>query len=99
MAEIHYKKVGRRYVPISEEFQGFPKEGVWIVSKKGEAMHWSGYWIMRLGDTPSAMTLAAFARHQDAIASAISKVLDWSRRSPNDLAQEVIRAVAENEEK
>ena len=97
MARIFYEKKGRRYVPVSEQFTGFPAEGVWIVATKGEPGHWSGYWIMRLGDPLPVLATAAFLRHQDKVASAISEVLEWPRRSPMDLAKAACRSVAEAE--
>jgi len=97
--KILYEKRGRKYVPVREEFSGFPKAGVWIVTGAQGKQAWSGYWMMRLGDTPTVMTYAAFDRHRDAIACAISNVQNWTCRSPSDMAHEVIKAVYEAEEK
>ena len=101
MRKIYYEKKGRRYVPVSEEFRGFPASGVWIVSQgfmgpKGK--DWNGYWIMRLGDTPSVMTAAAFARHEDAVGNAIVKAMKEPRWSPASLARAVIQRVATEED-
>lgn len=91
-----YRKKGRRYEPVGYEHTGFPAEGVWLVTQGKN--YRSERLFMRIGDAPSVMTLAAFERHRDAIARAVSQVQNWTSRSPDDMAAEVIKAVAKAEE-
>ena len=75
---------------------GFPKAGVWIVSEgsadKSDPSHWSGYWIMRLGDQPTVSTAAAFHQHRHAIGGAVREAMARSHRSPDDVAKAIIDA-------
>lgn len=89
----YYRKQGRRYVKC--DYGDFPVHylpGIWLVTDGEKSL------FMRLGDQPTVMTYAAFARHKNAIASAIAGVQGWASRSPDDMAQAVIDAVAREEE-
>ena len=53
-----YHKVGRRYEPLGVQFAGFPADGIWYVHDGTKSL------IMRIGDLPDPMPLAALERHR-----------------------------------
>lgn len=38
MPDMLYRKVGKRYSPVGEEFLGWPAEGLWIVKKNSYSL-------------------------------------------------------------
>jgi hypothetical protein len=54
-----YRKEGRRYVPVGQEWRGWPADGVWYVHDGRHSL------IMRVGDIPDPMPLAAMERHRE----------------------------------
>ena len=90
-----YRKVGRRYVPVDQRWAD-PAPGVWIVYHDASCR--GSMRVMRLGDTPTVMTAAAFHRHVAVMASAINKQRTMTENSDWSLAEAAIRAVVMAEE-
>lgn len=94
--ETLYRKVGRRYVPVGHAFHrdySMYSDGIWLVAHDGS----SRQLIMRLGDTPTVMTSAAFMRHREAMTRAIGDRRGVRAYSTLDLVDAAIRAVIDAE--
>jgi hypothetical protein len=70
MTTMLYNKVGRRYVPFGREWKGFPANGVWLVEDGRQAL------IMKVGDLPDPMPLAAIERHRQFAADTMREAYD-----------------------
>ena len=88
MADELFEKRGRRYYPVGHRFTGFPVNGVWYVE---DGRHNR---IMKVGDLPDPMPLAAMEPYRMAAASAVHEVLRRQSRSPNDVVDAVFMAIA-----
>lgn len=92
MDPIYYRKVGRRYVPVPTWQSPFdPAPGIWLISDGSKRR------FMRIGDAPTVMVAAAFARHHDLIAATIANA-HGRTMSAADLAEEIVLAVATAED-
>jgi hypothetical protein len=92
IADGIYIKKRDRYLLIGRKWRGFGGEGVYEVT--------DGRWnaMLRLGDVPDPMPVAALERHRDAIGNAALEIMNGWRdgvpTSPNDVADAIIAAVA-----
>lgn len=87
-----YIKDRDRYFLIGEQWRGFGGSGVYEV-KDGR---WNA--MLRLGDVPDPMPVAALERHRDAIGRAVLEIMNGWRdgvpTSPGDVADAIIAEVA-----
>ncbi len=91
MSEKIYRKVGRRYQPVGIEWVGWPCNGVWFVGEARQSL------IMRLGDLPDPMPLAALETYRDAACRAVMRMMDrWHQQplSANDFVDEIFKEIA-----
>lgn len=65
MNDTIYRKVGRKYEPIGKVWSGWPADGVWYVADGRQSL------IMRIGDMPDPMPLAALEHYRDLAADAM----------------------------
>ena len=86
-----YKKVGRRYVPLGQEFIGFPSDGIWYVHDgKRSQTH-----IMKIGDLPDPRPLVELEQYRDAVTRKVLSSLQEERWSVHDLISRVFKALVE----
>lgn len=86
-----YRKEGRRYVPVADEYQCdsiMLSPGVWLVPGPGRLM-----WLMSLDDGTRVIPLARLMMHVDAVSSAILKRREEGA-SAYDLAEVAIKTLA-----
>lgn len=87
-----YRKVGKRYVTVGEDFTGFPSEGVWYVEPGMRSMRQ----IMKIGDLPDPRPLVELERHRLAATTALMQAMHATNRgmSVDELVTIVFKAVA-----
>lgn len=86
-----YRKVGRRYVPVADEYARdsiMLSPGVWLVPGPGRLM-----WMMSLDDERCVIPLAQLMQHVDAVSTAVLKKRE-AGASAYDLAKVAIEALA-----
>lgn len=87
-----YEKHGDRYHRLGREYHPcFPANGVWLVEDGKEHL------IMRVGDVPDPISLAALCRYTDIAASAVVKRLGEGDWSPQELVEAMFKAIAKKE--
>lgn len=99
-----YKKVGKRYVEVGEDFRGFPSDGIWLVTNGRK----SSECIVQMAEIPSIPSTAVLYRAamKDQILAKVNKevlardaegVHSYASRgwSLNDMAKVVCDAAAE----
>jgi hypothetical protein len=95
MSNVIYRKVGRRYQPVGIEWCGWPANGVWLVADGRQSL------IMRVGDLPDPMPLAALERHRNAACCAVSRMMErWAsgkRLSANDFVNEIFLEIVRSQ--
>ncbi len=98
-----YRKVGKHYKVVGEEFTEFPMPGIWLVQESPNCK--SSSVIMKVGDLVDPAPLAALARHRDSVTSALMKFCDdYQKERPgmgpsfSDMVQEVYRLTCKAEE-
>ena len=95
MGEKIYKKVGSRYKEIGETFEGFPADGVWLVTNGKRNREC----IAHLSDLPNIPVLATSFRlsMKNEVLKTINRKLDEKDHyvSLNDIAIIACDAVAE----
>jgi hypothetical protein len=86
-----YRKVGRRYEPVGEDFTGFPADGVWYVQNDTRRMTH----IMKIGDLPDPRPLVELEQYRDAACTALTQAAQKRQSlSFNDLVTIIFQAVA-----
>ena len=99
MEYLYRRKKNGRYERV-RPFTGFPADGVWLVQTQ-PGTHRETH-IMRVGDLPDPMPLAALMRHSNAAMRAIARVRAADSWSPAEMwwatAKEIAKAIAQEME-
>jgi hypothetical protein len=91
--ETLYRKVGRRYEPVSD-FHTNPAPGVWLVEKL-EYGGLSKRVIMRVGELPDAVPLIRMERAlRDRVVEDVLNAMRDRRWSIHDVIGEVFKSIA-----
>ena len=93
----YYIKSGRRYIP-AVPWRGFPANGLWYVEDGRSSL------LMKVGELPDPMPLAAMERHSGAAVAAMSRLRDAALKgttgySLQDMWRAAIKGIAEAMEK
>lgn len=92
MAQELYRKVGKRYVPVGEEFTGFPADGVWYVQNGMRSMTH----LMKIGDLLDPRPLAELERYRPDACKALAQAMAKENRgiSVDEIVSIIFKAVA-----
>lgn len=86
MSETYYKKKGRKYVPVGHEFSGWPADGVWLVENGGRKAHL----FMELPTEHVVNIRCSLEKYKEELADSVVKRWTGTRKTANDIAQEVL---------
>lgn len=89
--DILYKKNGKRYQAIGEQFTGFPADGIWLVQTKEGGS--SSRLIMKVGELLDPKPLIELEMHRDEIVNVVSDTLK-NTYSINSLVDNIFKALA-----
>ena len=86
---ILYRKKGKRYYPVTEEFLGFPEEGYWKVKRDYQANQRFSTKLLPL-ETPRPLEQMRFLQYQEEISTHLLKKYEEELMSLNEIVVQML---------
>ena len=86
---ILYRKKGKRYYPVTEEFLGFPEEGYWKVVRDYQAKQRFSTKLLPL-DAPRPLEQMRFLQYQEEISTHLLKKYEEELMSLNEIVVQML---------
>jgi len=86
---ILYRKKGKRYYPVTEEFLGFPEDGYWKVVRDYQAKQRFSTKLLPL-DAPRPLEQMRFLQYQEEISKHLLKKYEEEFMSLNEMVVQML---------
>lgn len=84
-----YRKQGKRYYPVTEEFLGFPEEGYWKVVRDYQAKQRFSTKLLPL-DAPRPLEQMRFLQYQEEISTHLLQKYEEELMSLNEIVVQIL---------